>query len=81
MKTVQNNEFSDDFNYSSKQSHAKTLELVILAIVAAFFVSLGNNLGRIIGTSWSGIIFDDFDMDYFAIRRLFTCIIICFDVV
>lgn len=51
MKTVQNNEFSDDFNYSSKQSHAKTLELVILAIVAAFFVSLGNNLGRIIGTS------------------------------
>lgn len=53
MKTAQKNSFAQNgsiFNNSSENvSKCKTLDLVILAIISAFFVALGSNLKRVIG--------------------------------
>jgi hypothetical protein len=53
MKTVQNHDFSDSYGSDMKdttaQSSSRGGELVVLAIIAAFFVALGNNFRRIFG--------------------------------
>jgi hypothetical protein len=51
MKTAKKDNFSHEssFNNSSENvAKNKTFDLIILAIIAAFFVALGNNLRRII---------------------------------
>jgi hypothetical protein len=52
MKTAQHHNFSEaesSFQNSSEyNSKHRTLDLVILAIIAAFFVALGSNIKRII---------------------------------
>jgi hypothetical protein len=52
MRTAQKNNFSEDgttFNNSSENnSKQKTLDLIILAIISAFFVALGSNIKRIL---------------------------------
>ena len=52
MKTAQNNNFlmePSSMNGSSEyESKKKTFDLIILAIISAFFVALGNNIKRVI---------------------------------
>lgn len=52
MKTAQKNSFSQDgsiFSNSTDSNKNKTLDLIILAIISAFFVALGSNIKRVIG--------------------------------
>jgi len=50
MKTAQCQDFSGSrLNDSAVDNHNRALDLIILAVIAAFFVALGNNLGRILG--------------------------------
>ena len=50
MKTAQKNSFGFDnsFNSTCDTNKGKTLELIILAVISAFFVALGNNIKRVI---------------------------------
>ena len=49
MKTVHNNDFSNDFTDSRMEVQNRNLQLLVLAIIAAFFVALGNNIRRVLG--------------------------------
>lgn len=49
MKTaVKNSFFEESFLSSNSENSSRATELVILAIIAAFFVALGNNLKRVL---------------------------------
>jgi hypothetical protein len=50
MKTAQCQDFSGSLLNDSEVDHSnRATDIIILSIVAAFFVALGNNLGRILG--------------------------------